>query len=170
MRTMLSVIYLKISGLMMARLQAVSTALRTLCSDILVELEKPLSTMISQPSTTSDSLLANGYTHTQTHHLDCTTVKGEYHAFLSSTVKFLYAVQERQQLWGWGTESGVYEGVSWMQALWASRKPNSQHLSFIEQQMSCYADTGCFGKKSREVLRRDVEVVEYLNDLMDMFV
>ncbi|KAJ5035505.1 uncharacterized protein L3040_007972 [Drepanopeziza brunnea f. sp. 'multigermtubi'] len=146
---------------MMARLQAVSTALRTLCSDILVELEKPLSTMISQPSTTSDSL---------THHLDCTTVKGEYHAFLSSTVKFLYAVQERQQLWGWGTESGVYEGVSWMQALWASRKPNSQHLSFIEQQMSCYADTGCFGKKSREVLRRDVEVVEYLNDLMDMFV
>lgn len=34
--------------------------------------------------------------------------------------------------------------------------------------MSCYADTGCFGK-SKEVLRRDVEVVEYLNDLLDLF-
>lgn len=34
--------------------------------------------------------------------------------------------------------------------------------------MRCYAGTGCFGK-SKEVLRRDVEVVEYLNDLMDLF-
>jgi hypothetical protein len=34
--------------------------------------------------------------------------------------------------------------------------------------MSMYAATGCFGK-SKEVLRRDVEIVEYLNDLIDSF-
>jgi len=34
--------------------------------------------------------------------------------------------------------------------------------------MSVYAATECFGK-SKEVLRRDVEVVEYLNDLLDEF-
>jgi hypothetical protein len=34
--------------------------------------------------------------------------------------------------------------------------------------MSMYGETGCFGK-SNEVLRRDVEVVEYLNDLIDSF-
>lgn len=34
--------------------------------------------------------------------------------------------------------------------------------------MSLYAETGCFGK-GNEVLRRDVEVVEYLNDLLDLF-
>lgn len=34
--------------------------------------------------------------------------------------------------------------------------------------MSMYAETECFGK-SNEVLRRDVEVVEYLNDLLDLF-
>lgn len=45
---------------------------------------------------------------------------------------------------------------------------NSQDRSFIEQQMAVYGATGCFGK-SKEVLRRDVEVVEYLNDLMDSF-
>jgi hypothetical protein len=31
-----------------------------------------------------------------------------------------------------------------------------------------YSDTGCF-KDSKEVLRRDVEVVEFLNDLLDTF-
>jgi hypothetical protein len=34
--------------------------------------------------------------------------------------------------------------------------------------MSLYAATGRFGK-SKEVLRRDVEIVEYLNDLIDSF-
>lgn len=45
---------------------------------------------------------------------------------------------------------------------------NSQQRSFIEQQMMLYSSTGCFGK-SKEVLRRDVEIVEYLNDLIDLF-
>jgi hypothetical protein len=34
--------------------------------------------------------------------------------------------------------------------------------------MTMYAATGCFGD-TKEVLRRDVEVVEYMNDLMDLF-
>lgn len=47
-------------------------------------------------------------------------------------------------------------------------KQNIQNRSFIEQQMVLYSDTGCFGR-SQEVLRRDVEVVEYMNDLIDSF-
>jgi hypothetical protein len=49
----------------------------------------------------------------------------------------------------------------------ADEKQNKQERSFIEQQIELYRDTGCFGKN--EVLRRGVEVVEYLNDLVDLF-
>ena len=45
---------------------------------------------------------------------------------------------------------------------------NNQDRSFIEQQIMFYSRTGCFGK-SQEVLRRDVEIVEYMNDLIDLF-
>jgi hypothetical protein len=45
---------------------------------------------------------------------------------------------------------------------------NNQNRSFIEQQIGLYSATGCFGK-SQEVLRRDVELVEYMNDLIDTF-
>ena len=45
---------------------------------------------------------------------------------------------------------------------------NNQDRSFIEQQLMFYSATGCFGK-SQEVLRRDVEIVEYMNDLIDSF-
>ncbi|KAG4429103.1 hypothetical protein IFR05_015417 [Cadophora sp. M221] len=127
-----------------------------LCNDILIELEKPLTATITpSPSSTSTPP-------------DCEQVKNEYHAFLAATVRFLHVVQERQMVWRWGSESAVFDGVGWMQGLWASRSTNSQNRSFIEQQMSLYAETGCFGK-SKEVLRRDVEVVEYLNDLLDLF-
>ncbi|PBP19105.1 hypothetical protein BUE80_DR010081 [Diplocarpon rosae] len=137
----------------------VTTALRVLCKDILTELEKPLSATIhSSSSSPSTHLTSPG----------CARVKDEYHAFIAATVRFLHVVQEHQMRWNWSTASGVFQGISWMQALWASRRTNTQHLSFIEQQMSLYAETGCFGK-SKEVLRRDVEVVEYLNDLMDLF-
>ncbi|KAH8646042.1 hypothetical protein BGZ60DRAFT_392156 [Tricladium varicosporioides] len=98
----------------------------------------------------------------------CSKVEEEYHAFLAATVRFLHAIQERQMKWRWNGESGVFDGVGWMQGLWASRRANSQDRSFIEQQMALYGGTGCFGK-SKEVLRRDVEIVEYLNDLMDLF-
>lgn len=46
---------------------------------------------------------------------------------------------------------------------------NSQYRSFIEQQLVLYKRTKCFEKLTREVLRKDIEVVEYLNDLIDMF-
>ncbi len=45
---------------------------------------------------------------------------------------------------------------------------NNQERSFIEQQLAFYGRTGCFGK-SQEVLTRDVEIVEYMNDLIDLF-
>ena len=35
--------------------------------------------------------------------------------------------------------------------------------------MSLYKSTGCFGKIN-EVLRRGVEVVEYINDVLDKFI
>ncbi|KAH7409151.1 hypothetical protein BKA64DRAFT_664256 [Cadophora sp. MPI-SDFR-AT-0126] len=134
----------------------VAAALRMLCTDILLELEKPL-TVTPPPSLPS---APTG--------VDCEQVKTEYHDFLAATVRFLHVVQERQMVWRWGADSAVFDGVGWLQGLWASRSNNSQNRSFIEQQMSMYAETGCFGK-SNEVLRRDVEVVEYLNDLLDLF-
>jgi hypothetical protein len=45
---------------------------------------------------------------------------------------------------------------------------NKQDRSFIEQQMAFYGDTKCFGT-DREVLKRGVEIVEYMNDLIDSF-
>jgi len=89
-------------------------------------------------------------------------------------------------IWQWSAQSGVYDGVSWLQALWASRKTvsasfdimvgrdltqhfqNTQERSFIEQQLALYSSIGCI-EKNKEVLRRDVEVVEFMNDLIDRF-
>jgi len=45
---------------------------------------------------------------------------------------------------------------------------NEQKKSFIEQQMALYSSTSCFGS-SNEVLKRNVEIVEYMNDLIDTF-
>jgi hypothetical protein len=45
---------------------------------------------------------------------------------------------------------------------------NEQGESFIEQQMTLYESTGCFGE-TKEVLRRSIEIVEYMNDMMDTF-
>lgn len=99
--------------------------------------------------------------------------------------------------WRWNSESPVFDAVAWLQGLWASRSvvciqvscifikfwlsrpllirlteiQNKQNRSFIEQQMVLYEyhrAEGCFGKDD-EVLHRDVEVVEFLNDLLDMF-
>jgi hypothetical protein len=47
------------------------------------------------------------------------------------------------------------------------RIQNEQNRSFIEQQLTLYGSTECFGKN--EVLKRGVELVEYMNDLIDSF-
>ncbi|EDN96138.1 predicted protein [Sclerotinia sclerotiorum 1980 UF-70] len=101
--------------------------------------------------------------------LNCSNIKKDYDEFLKETTWFLYEIQERQMKWRWGGENAVKGGLEWLQGLWASRRANSQDRSFIEQQMGLYRDTGCFAKLNREVLRKDIEVVEYLNDLIDMF-
>jgi len=98
----------------------------------------------------------------------CSEVVQEYHNFVASTTLFLRALDEKQRAFMWRGGSPVYHALSWLQALWASSKVNEQHRSFIEQQMELYKPTGCFGK-SNEVLRRDVEIVEYMNDLIDSF-
>lgn len=56
----------------------------------------------------------------------------------------------------------------------ANKPQNKQNRSFIEQQMQLYGETGCFSKEggggtNNEVLKRDVEIVEYMNDLLDGF-
>ncbi|KAI9648049.1 hypothetical protein NHQ30_002677 [Ciborinia camelliae] len=117
--------------------QTITAALRILCSDLLMELEKPLLSSDSSP----ENIL-----------YDCPRVKKDFDDFLKETTWFLYEIQERQMRWRWGGESA-----------------NSQERSFIEQQMELYRNTGCFEKLNREVLRKDIEVVEYLNDLIDMF-
>ena len=72
-----------------------------------MELEKPLDDTIPPEPTTED--------------LRCRVIIREYHAFLGATVKFLHEVQERQMFWRWSHESPVFDGVSWLQGLWASR-------------------------------------------------
>lgn len=49
-----------------------------------------------------------------------------------------------------------------------SQKGNAQNLSFIEQRQTLYRTTGCF-PDMKKVLRRDVEVVELLNDVIDAY-
>ncbi|OBT59369.1 hypothetical protein VE04_00471 [Pseudogymnoascus sp. 24MN13] len=99
---------------------------------------------------------------------NCPEVVKHCHVFLQATTRLLQAIDEKQQEFGWDTESSIYNALGWMQSLWASRSANEQHLSFIEQQMRLYKASSCFNNVN-DVLRQDVEVVEYLNDLMDTF-
>jgi len=130
----------------------ISAALRVLCSALLVELEKPLDEVPPKKP-------------------KCRTVIKEYHDFLAATAKLLREVREREERWRWGAESPVFEGLGWWQGLWASRRANKQERSFIEQQLVLYEyrqPSSCWGMDN-EVLKRDVEVVEVMNDLIDFF-
>jgi len=98
----------------------------------------------------------------------CSKIVEEYHMFVASTTIFLRTIDEKQQTFMWRGGSPVLPALSWLQALWASKNMNEQRRSFIEQQLELYHHTGCFGK-SNEVLRRDVEIVEYMNNLIDSF-
>ncbi|TVY27865.1 hypothetical protein LHYA1_G003078 [Lachnellula hyalina] len=129
--------------------QTIAASLHLLCSFLLAELEKPLDLTLEPPEQ------------------NCTVTTTQYHAFLYSTANFLLPIQERQMKYRWTSQSAVFENLGWFQALWASRKTNSQDRSFIEQQIELYKEGSCFEKN--EVLRRGVEVVEWLNDLIDMF-
>jgi len=135
----------------------VTAALRILDTTILEMLNIPLSTP-SSPSYSDQ----------------CPQIITEYHAFLSITTHFLRAVEDKQFNYRWSASSSVFAGLGWLQGIWASRQTNIQHKSFIEQQMALYEWTDCFGGdggrgEKNEVLRRGVEVVEYVNDLLDTF-
>lgn len=82
-----------------------------LCSELLIELEKPL---VPTPSALLDGV--------DEEDLRCRVTRRGYHSFLEATVKFLHEVQERQERWVWSHESAVFDGVGWLQGLWASRK------------------------------------------------
>ncbi|TVY43305.1 hypothetical protein LOCC1_G005027 [Lachnellula occidentalis] len=129
--------------------QTIAASIHLLCSSLLTELEKPLDLTSQAPER------------------NCTVTTTQYHAFLYSTANFLFPIQERQMRYRWTSQSAVFKNLGWLQALWASRKTNSQDRSFIEQQIELYKEGGCF--KKNEVLRRGVEVVEWVNDLIDMF-
>lgn len=86
----------------------VSAAIKVLCYTLLVELEKPLDGSI--PSLPFSAKI-----------LPCRVMKREYHAFLGATARFLFEVQERQVQWRWGSDSLVFDNLSWLQGLWASR-------------------------------------------------
>ncbi|TLD27783.1 hypothetical protein E2P81_ATG11071 [Venturia nashicola] len=97
----------------------------------------------------------------------CFATVRQHRAFLTSTAWLLNTLDEKQQMNRWKRDSPVSKSLSNTQALWASRRMNKQKLSFIEQQISLYKPTDCFSKN--EVLRRGVEVVEYMNDILDSF-
>jgi hypothetical protein len=98
--------------------QTVAAALKVLCQDLLVELEKPLDETLPPPEPSAEDLC-------------CRVTIREYHAFLGATVKFLHAVQERQMVWNWSAESPVFHGVTWLQGLWASRKAVSSNIFWM---------------------------------------
>jgi hypothetical protein len=63
-------------------------------------------------------------------------------------VKFLYEVQQRQIRWRWGSESPVFDGVGWLQGLWASKNMvslwfllSSLHVrEYLEEELSWCID------------------------------
>jgi hypothetical protein len=59
----------------------------------------------------------------------------EYHSFLSSTVRYFYAIQEAQMRWRWTRESGVVGGLEGVRRLWASQSGVSFH--FLSLSLSC---------------------------------
>ncbi|KAE9969505.1 hypothetical protein EG328_006828 [Venturia inaequalis] len=97
----------------------------------------------------------------------CFAIVKQHRALLTSTAWLLNTLDEKQQMNRWTRESHVCQYLSDTQALWASRRMNKQKLSFIEQQINLYRPTDCFAKN--EVLRRGIEVVEYMNDILDSF-
>lgn len=60
----------------------------------------------------------------------CPSVVEEFHAFLESTVKVLHEVQEKQMLWQW-KGNAVFDGVVWLQGLWASRSAVCRIASYL---------------------------------------
>lgn len=52
----------------------------------------------------------------------CPAIIEQHHALLSQTTLLLRSVHDRQQANTWGGDSSVFAGMTWMQALWASRK------------------------------------------------
>ncbi|CAG8960648.1 hypothetical protein HYFRA_00013526 [Hymenoscyphus fraxineus] len=140
-------------------MKKITTVLNNLTTTLLIELNKPL---FPSPESLNQPPRAPANTE-----IPCPIILTEYKSFLSSTVHFLHAIQELQMLHHFDGESGVAEGVGRLQGMWASRGGNTQNRSFIEQQIACYKPTECFPKN--EVLIRGVEVVEYLNDLLDLF-
>ncbi|RKF81710.1 hypothetical protein GcM1_05829 [Golovinomyces cichoracearum] len=56
-----------------------------------------------------------------------------------------------------------------IQKLWASRKPNSENLSFIEQQQKLYDSTSCFSSTPNRVLTENMAIVARLNKLIELF-
>ncbi|KFY05450.1 hypothetical protein V492_08535 [Pseudogymnoascus sp. VKM F-4246] len=58
---------------------------------------------------------------------DCPVVVEHCHVFLEATTRFLQAVDEKQQEFGWDTESGIYSALGWMQSLWASRSAHNMY-------------------------------------------
>lgn len=77
---------------------------------------------------------------------DCPAVIESYHAFLAATTRFLQAIDEKQQVFRWDSESTVFNALVWAQALWASRTAVGHISSFVtlltllERAFECLGD------------------------------
>jgi len=56
----------------------------------------------------------------------------DYHEFLASATKLLQAVDEKQQVHRWDSESTVFSALGWLQSLWASRTAVSAYVVIIQ--------------------------------------
>lgn len=88
----------------------------------------------------------------------------EFYQMVAATVRFLYVLQEAQVVWNW-PPGRLGAKLAALQQLWASRQGNSYRLSFVEQQLYLYKPMPVqFG--NHDLLLRNVEIIEYLNDLI----
>jgi hypothetical protein len=73
---------------------------------------------------------------------DCPEVVKHCHVFLQATTRFLQAIDEKQQEFGWDTESSIYHALGWMQSLWASRSAVSPEFTRCYPLRFCRARGG----------------------------
>ncbi|TQS33605.1 hypothetical protein Golomagni_06044 [Golovinomyces magnicellulatus] len=122
----------------------------------------------------------------------CSTMKDEFKSFIKSAKNFLNAVEikrrERKKLHTVGDflrevnfrllSTSTYtkkekrllsKKLSGIQKLWSSRKGNDSNRSFIEQQQTLYDKTKCFDTSFDDILIKNLEINDKLNELIDFF-
>ncbi|RKF80201.1 hypothetical protein GcM1_05252 [Golovinomyces cichoracearum] len=94
----------------------------------------------------------------------CIIMRAEFKSFIKSSNKLINAVEKKKT-----EKKSIRINLGMIQKLWASRKPNSENLSFIEQQQKLYDSTSCFDSTPDKVLTDNTAIVARLNKLIELY-